>query len=188
MRVEKAEIEGLLIVEPRVHGDERGIFAETWRMDRYSAEGMPERFEQDNVSVSRRGVVRGLHFQNPSAQGKLVSALSGAIFDVAVDLRRDSSTFGRWFGTELSGDNLRQLWIPAGFAHGFQALGDHTVVAYKCTAPYSPPDERSLRWNDPAIGIRWPLPQAILSTKDEAAPLLAELPESWLFRSGVESY
>ncbi|CAN5659391.1 dTDP-4-dehydrorhamnose 3,5-epimerase [soil metagenome] len=181
MRVVKTEIEGLRIVEPRVHADERGLFAETWRLERYSGEGLPERFEQDNVSVSRRGVVRGLHFQNPTAQGKLVTALSGAIFDVAVDLRRDSSTFGRWIGAELSGSNLRQLWIPAGFAHGFQALEDDTVVAYKCTAPYAPADDRSLRWNDPAIEIRWPLPEAILSDKDRAAPLLSELPEEWLF-------
>jgi dTDP-4-dehydrorhamnose 3,5-epimerase len=181
MKVEQTELEGVLVITPRLHRDGRGFFAESWRRERYAEVGLPPAFAQDNVSLSRRGVVRGLHFQNPSAQGKLVSALAGSIFDVAVDLRRGSPTFARWFGVELSGETMRQLWVPAGFAHGFQALTDGAVVAYKCTSPYSPADEHSLRWNDPRVGIEWPLAEAMLSEKDEAAPLLDEMPEEWLF-------
>lgn len=174
MKVERMELEGVLVIEPRLHSDSRGVFLESWRRARYAEAGLPERFEQDNVSVSRRGVLRGLHYQAPNPQGKLVTAVYGAIFDVAVDLRAGSPTFGRWMGVELTAESMRQLWIPAGFAHGFQALSDGAVVSYKCTAPYSPADEHSLRWNDPQVGIRWPLPDPILSDKDAAAPLLGE--------------
>jgi dTDP-4-dehydrorhamnose 3,5-epimerase len=172
---------GVYIVHPAIFPDERGFFAETWRRERYEEAGITGTFVQDNVSRSSRGVVRGLHFQSPSAQGKLVTALSGAIFDVAVDLRRDSSTFGQFFGVELSGESLRQLWIPEGFAHGFQALTEGAVVSYKCTAAYAPEHERSLRWNDPEVGIRWPIESATLSEKDAIAPLLSDMEDGWLF-------
>lgn len=182
MRTTPTPLPGVLILEPRIFPDERGVFAETWRRERYEEAGLPGSFVQDNVSGSTRGVVRGLHYQkDPNAQGKLVTALRGTIFDVAVDLRRDSPTFLQWFGVELSGDTLRQLWIPEGFAHGFQALTEGAVVTYKCTAPYSPADERSLRWNDPAVGIEWPLESATVSDKDAIAPLLSEMEDEWLF-------
>jgi dTDP-4-dehydrorhamnose 3,5-epimerase len=181
MQITQTRLPGVLVLEPRRFHDPRGSFAETWRRERYEEAGLPGRFEQDNVSISARGVVRGLHFQNPAPQGKLVTALSGAIFDVAVDLRRDSPTFGAWVGVELSGDDLRQLWIPEGFAHGFQALTDGTIVSYKCTAPYVPEAESSIRWDDPRIGIEWPLADSILSPKDAAAPLLADIPPIRLF-------
>jgi dTDP-4-dehydrorhamnose 3,5-epimerase len=137
---------------------------------------------QDNISVSRRGTLRGLHFQNPFAQGKLVSVLQGEVFDVAVDIRRDSPTFRRWEGTRLSSDNRRQFYIPPGFAHGFQVLSETAMFHYKCTEFYSPADELAIRWNDPEIGIVWPLgDQPVLSAKDTMAPLLKEIPSMRLF-------
>jgi dTDP-4-dehydrorhamnose 3,5-epimerase len=182
MRTTPTTLPGVCILHPTIFPDERGFFTETWRRDRYQEAGLPGEFVQDNVSVSGRGVVRGLHYQkDPNAQGKLVTVVRGTIFDVAVDLRRDSPTFRQWFGVELSGDAPRQLWIPAGFAHGFQALTDGAVVTYKCTTAYSPADERSLRWNDPTVGIRWPLESGILSEKDAIAPLLNELEDADLF-------
>ena len=177
----ETKLEGVLVLEPRVFADERGAFVETWNAERYAALGIEGPFVQDNVSVSKRGVVRGLHFQNPNPQGKLVSVLHGAVYDVAVDLRVGSETFGEWVGVELSAENGRQMWIPEGFAHGFQALADGTVFSYKCTAYYSPADERSLRWDDPALGIAWPLAEPIVSAKDAAAPVLMGLPEEQLF-------
>lgn len=182
MRVRETKLEGVLIVEPRVFADERGCFLETWNAERYAALGIPGPFVQDNVSVSKRGVVRGLHYQNPNAQGKLVSVLHGAVYDVAVDLREGAPTFGEWVGVELSAGDGRQVWIPEGFAHGFQALCDGAVFSYKCTAPYSPADERGLRWDDPALGIEWPLDEPVVSPKDVAAPRLAEVPLDHLFR------
>ncbi len=181
MHLHNTEIPDVVIIEPRLFSDERGFFAETWRRERYEEAGITGTFVQDNVSRSSRGVVRGLHFQNPTPQGKLVMALTGSIFDVAVDLRRGSPTFGRWVGAELSSETLRQLWIPRGFAHGFQALSDGVVVAYKCTGSYSPPDERAIRWDDPDIGIQWPIADARLSPRDLEAPRLRDLPEEWLF-------
>jgi dTDP-4-dehydrorhamnose 3,5-epimerase len=183
------ELAGLRLVTPRVFPDERGCFFESYSRRRYEEWGIEGDFVQDNVSVSGRGVVRGLHFQNPAPQGKLLAVLHGAVFDVAVDLRVDSPTFGHWEGVELSAQNRHQLWIPPGFAHGFQALSDDAVVAYKCTGYYDADAERALRWDDPAIGIRWPLPQALVSPRDAAAPLLGELPREHLFATpGAADY
>jgi dTDP-4-dehydrorhamnose 3,5-epimerase len=181
MKVTETQLPGVLVLEPRVFEDERGRFVETWNDERYAALGVEGPFVQDNVSVSKRGVLRGLHFQNPNPQGKLVSVLHGAVYDVAVDLRRDSGTFGKWVGMELSAESGRQLWIPAGFAHGFQALADGTVFSYKCTGYYSPADERSLRWDDRALGVEWPLSEALISPRDAQAPRLADLPDAVLF-------
>lgn len=185
MTVQETELDGVLIIKPRVFRDERGHFLETWNRERYAGHGLPAEFAQDNVSRSRRGVLRGLHFQNPSAQGKLVSVLHGAVFDVAVDLRVDSPTFRRWIGVELSMENARQLWIPEGFAHGFQVLSDDAIFSYKCTRVYSPDHERALRWDDPEIAIEWPIASPLLSTKDATAPLLRELERHCLFDAGV---
>lgn len=181
MRVIETKLDGVLILEPRVFEDERGRFLETWNAERYAEAGILGPFVQDNVSVSKRGVLRGLHFQNPNPQGKLVSVLQGAVYDVAVDLRTDSPTFKEWVGVELSAENGRQMWIPEGFAHGFQALADRSVFSYKCTAPYSPADEHVLRWDDPALGIEWPLDEPVMAQKDAEAPLIADLPSSALF-------
>ncbi|HVX40775.1 MAG TPA: dTDP-4-dehydrorhamnose 3,5-epimerase [Gemmatimonadaceae bacterium] len=173
MRVLSTSIADVRIVEPVVHGDDRGFFFEAFRADRFAALGLPSRFVQDNVSASRRGVLRGLHFQHPHAQGKLVSVLRGEVFDVAVDVRVGSPTFGRWVGTALSQENRRMLYVPAGFAHGFLVTRDDTLFAYKCTDYYHPEAERSIRWDDPAIGIEWPITDVVLSAKDRDAPPLA---------------
>ncbi|ARA94461.1 MAG: dTDP-4-dehydrorhamnose 3,5-epimerase [Bacteroidetes bacterium] len=181
MQIRQTDLEGVLIIEPRVFHDDRGFFLEQWNAERYRAHGLPGQFVQDNLSCSRRGVLRGLHFQNPHAQGKLVTVLSGAVFDVAVDLRVGSPTFGRWTAVELTAENRRQFYIPEGFAHGFLALEDDTLVQYKCTAPYAPTAEQSLRWDDPDIAIAWPDLDPVLSPKDAAAPFLRELSEAKLF-------
>jgi len=182
MHVTRCELEGLLIIEPKVFGDSRGYFLESWNQKKYAELGISASFVQDNISVSRRGTLRGLHFQNPFAQGKLVSVLQGEVFDVAVDIRRDSPTFRRWEGTRLSSDNRRQFYIPPGFAHGFQVLSETAMFHYKCTEFYSPADELAIRWNDPEIGIVWPLgDQPALSAKDTMAPLLKEIPSMRLF-------
>lgn len=176
MNVTETDIPGVLVIEPRIFRDHRGEFMETWNQRRYP---LPE-FVQDNLSWSRRGVLRGLHFQHPNAQGKLVSVVHGEIYDVAVDLRRGSPTFGRWWGETLSAANHRQLWIPEGCAHGFVALADGSAVSYKCSDFYAPDDERTLRWDDPAIGIDWPVSDPELSAKDRAGRTLAELGEAQL--------
>jgi dTDP-4-dehydrorhamnose 3,5-epimerase len=175
-------IDGVRIVQPAVFPDDRGYFLETWNRERYAQHGIPDTFVQDNVSLSRRGVLRGLHFQNPGAQGKLVSVLRGAVWDVAVDLRRGSHTFGRWVAEELTAENARQLWIPEGFAHGFVVLSDEALFSYKCTAPYRRDAERSLRWNDPDLAIHWPVRDPLVSPKDAAAPLLRDVPAEHLFQ------
>jgi dTDP-4-dehydrorhamnose 3,5-epimerase len=162
-------------VEPRVFRDDRGSLCETWLAERYlSVTALP--FVQDNVSASRRGVVRGLHFQHPHPQGKLVTAVAGAAYDVVVDVRRGSPTFGRWLAEELSQANGRQLWIPPGFAHGFQALADGTIVSYKCTDVWHPECEQAVLWSDPAFGIPWPVADAFVASRDAAAPPLAGIP------------
>jgi dTDP-4-dehydrorhamnose 3,5-epimerase len=176
MKVNPTALPGVLLIEPRVFGDDRGFFMETYNRLRFAEHGISDAFVQDNHSHSMKNVVRGLHFQQPNPQGKLLRVVRGAVFDVAVDIRRGSPTFGKWFGAELSADNKRQLWIPPGFAHGFWVLEDHTDVEYKCTAPYDPASERSIRFDDPAIGIEWPEGKAILSEKDRAAPLLKDAP------------
>jgi dTDP-4-dehydrorhamnose 3,5-epimerase len=177
MKAEALSLSGLVLFEPRSFADDRGAFFETFNAERFrAATGLAADFPQDNHSVSRRGVVRGLHYQlPPHAQGKLVRVVAGAVWDVAVDIRRSSPTFGQWFGVELSAENRRQLWIPPGFAHGFVALTDGAEFLYKTTALWHGPSERAIRWNDPALGIAWPeTGSPVLSDKDEAAPVLSE--------------
>jgi len=177
MHLVETAIPDLVIVEPRVFGDERGFFLESWNRKVFAELGLDLDFVQDNHSRSARGVLRGLHFQNPNPQGKLVRVVAGRAWDVAVDLRRSSPTFGQWAGIELSAENKRMFWVPPGFAHGFVSLEDGTDFVYKCTSFYEPANEHSLLWNDPALGIEWPLeglePQ--LSAKDQAGKPLAEV-------------
>jgi dTDP-4-dehydrorhamnose 3,5-epimerase len=167
---------GVLLIEPRVFGDARGFFLESWNRQSFAEAGLDMDFVQDNHSRSSRGVLRGLHYQLHNPQGKLVRVTQGAVFDVAVDIRRASPHFGRWVGYELSADNHRMLWIPPGFAHGFLVLSDTADFLYKCTTLYDPPSDRGIRWDDPAIGIDWPDMGGapLLSAKDAAAPLLAD--------------
>ncbi len=178
MKVFATALPEVLILEPVVHGDARGYFFEAFHARRFAElTGVTAVFVQDNESRSRYGVLRGLHYQlPPHAQGKLVRCVEGVIFDVAVDLRRSSPTFGRWVGVELSDENKRQLWIPPGFAHGFVTLSEYARLLYKTTDYYAPECDRAVRWDDPAIGIAWPqlTKPLILSTKDQCAPLLAE--------------
>jgi dTDP-4-dehydrorhamnose 3,5-epimerase len=181
MNVLPCDIHGPLIIEPDVFGDERGFFAESWSRKRYGAAGLDHDFVQDNFSLSRRGTLRGLHFQNPNPQGKLVSVWQGEVWDVAVDLRRTSPTFGKWVGVTLSAENKRQFFVPAGFAHGFVVTSETALFHYKCTATYSPADERGIRWDDPALGIKWPVSEPILSKRDAAAPVLSDVPATWLY-------
>ena len=164
-------------VEPRVFGDARGFFVETYRADQMVAAGIPAHFVQDNHSGSRKNILRGLHYQIHQAQGKLARVVSGEIFDVAVDLRRSSPSYGRWVGEVLSADNKRMLWIPPGFAHGFYVFSDWAEVLYKASEYYSPEWERTLIWNDPKVGIRWPIPAGVepmLSSKDASGARLAD--------------
>jgi dTDP-4-dehydrorhamnose 3,5-epimerase len=179
MKFSRFEIAGPVLIEPVRHGDARGYFSEIFRADRFAAEVGAIDLVQENQSMSARvGTIRGLHFQtHPAAQGKLVRCVTGAIWDVAVDIRHDSPSFGQWVAAELTGDNGHQLWVPPGFAHGFCTLLPGTVVAYKVSAYYSAADDRGMAWNDPALGITWPA-QAdadTLSAKDRVQPLLAEL-------------
>jgi dTDP-4-dehydrorhamnose 3,5-epimerase len=168
-------LKDVVILEPKVFGDERGFFLEAYNEATFRALGLPTRFVQDNHSGSRRGVLRGLHYQLKQPQGKLVRVLRGEIFDVAVDLRQGSEQFGQWFGLVLSAENRRMLWIPPGFGHGFLVLTEFAEVAYKATQLYAPALERSILWNDPAIGVEWPLDgEPILSEKDRAGALLAD--------------
>lgn len=178
MKLTETELPGVILVEPTVHRDHRGFFLETYHRDKYTEGGIGERFVQDNHSRSGAGIVRGLHAQLRRPQGKLVRAVEGAIFDVAVDIRHGSPTFGRWTGRKLTADNFHQLWVPPGFAHGFAVLTEAAQVEYKCTEVYLPDDEIAIRWNDPDIGIDWPLPDGIepvVSAKDAAAACLSEV-------------
>jgi len=175
VKVEQTAIPGLLILEPRVFGDARGFFKETYFAQRYAEAGVQGTFVQDNLSKSSRGVLRGLHLQHPHGQGKLVQVVLGEVFDVAVDVRRGSPAFGRWYGAMLSGENLRQLYIPPGFMHGFCVLSDSAELSYKCTEFYDAADEFAVRWDDPDIGIEWPIDSPLLSARDEAAPRLKEI-------------
>lgn len=174
MNVLETSLSGLKIIEPKVFGDRRGFFLETWNRKRYAEIGIDEDFVQDNLSFSRGGVVRGLHYQYPRSQGKLVYVLQGEVFDVAVDIRKNSPTFARWEGVMLSGENMKQLYIPEGFAHGFCVLGETALFAYKCTEFYAPETEGGILWNDPDIGIDWPINDPVLSDKDRKYPLLKE--------------
>ena len=181
MKVIETPLAGLLIIEPKVFGDERGFFLETWSQKRYQEMGINVDFVQDNLSFSRHGVLRGLHFQNPQAQGKLVYVLQGEVFDVAVDIRKGSPTFGLWHGVVLSGENKRQFWVPAGFAHGFCVTSETALFAYKCTKLYAPTHEKSIRWDDPALAIDWPVTEPQVSDKDRLAPLLADIAPANLY-------
>ena len=175
MRFVETALPGVIRVEPTVHQDHRGFFLETYHREKYAGGGIDALFVQDNHSRSARGILRGLHAQGRRPQGKLVRAVEGAIFDVAVDIRRGSPTFARWVGVELTADNFHQLWVPPGFAHGFCVLSEAAQVEYKCTDLYVPEDELSIAWNDPEIGIEWPVAEPVLSPKDAAAPRLADL-------------
>jgi dTDP-4-dehydrorhamnose 3,5-epimerase len=176
MRVQSTPLAGVFLIEPRVHTDGRGFFLETFSRQRYADAGLSADFVQDNTSRSVRNTLRGLHFQHPFGQGKLVSVIDGAVFDVAVDIRRGSPTFGRWFGSELSAENHHQLWIPPGCAHGFAVLSETALFSYRCTDYYHPETEHSLRWDDPDIGIEWPGGREwLLSPKDRTGRLLREM-------------
>ena len=177
IKVTRCEIEGLCVIEPTVHRDERGYFVETYNENDMKAEGLTMHFVQDNQSMFQKGVLRGLHFQKQFPQGKLVRALRGSVFDVAVDLRKGSATYGKWFGVVLSEENMKQFYIPEGFAHGFYVMSDTAIFAYKCTDFYHPGDEGGLLYSDPEIGIDWPIdPDAplIISEKDRKWSGLAD--------------
>jgi dTDP-4-dehydrorhamnose 3,5-epimerase len=170
-----AELPGCVVFEPKVFSDDRGFFLETYNAARFAEQGVNATFMQDNWSRSIKGTLRGLHFQNPRAQGKLVQVMRGRVWDVAVDIRKGSPGFGKWFGVELSEENKKQLWIPPGFAHGFYVLSEIADFVYKCTDVYVPEADGAVRWNDPAIAIAWPLDGTpLLSAKDAKAPLLSE--------------
>ena len=178
MEIIETALPGLLIVQPKVFADDRGYFMETFRSDLFEKFGIDLNFVQDNESKSKANVLRGLHFQLPPfAQGKLVRVISGAVLDVAVDIRRSSPTFGKWVAVEITAENKKQMLIPSGFAHGFLTLADDTIFAYKCTNYYDKSSERSIRWNDPEIGIEWNAIDPVLSAKDMEAPLLADSAE-----------
>ncbi len=174
MNVTPTNLPGVLVVEPKVFGDARGFFLETFQAERYAKAGIPGPFVQDNMSRSVKNTLRGLHFQNPHAQGKLVSVTRGAVWDVAADVRVGSPTFGQWFGLELSEDNKKQLWIPPGFAHGFCVLSELADFQYKCTEYYLPQHDGGVRWDDPKLAIPWPVKEPLLSAKDLKLPTLEE--------------
>jgi dTDP-4-dehydrorhamnose 3,5-epimerase len=180
MQIQTTELPGVLIIEPKVFGDERGFFMETWNKARYEETVTPENFVQDNVSFSRKGVLRGLHFQKINPQGKLVYVLQGEVFDVALDIRIGSPTFGKWTSVILSSENKRQFFIPAGFAHGFCVTSETALFAYKCTDKYNPQSEGSVLWNDPDLNIPWPVAIPELSLKDQQGIKLADFPKELL--------
>ncbi len=177
IKVTKCDIEGLYVIEPAVHRDARGYFVETYNANDMKEAGLDMVFVQDNQSKSTKGVLRGLHFQKQFPQGKLVRVLQGSVFDVAVDLRKNSETFGKWFGVELTEENMKQFYIPEGFAHGFFVMSNTAVFAYKCTDFYHPGDEGGILWNDPEIQICWPVPEGeepLISEKDAKLPLFRD--------------
>ena len=178
MRVCKTKLDGLLVVEPDYYQDSRGYFMETWSKNRYVKAGITADFVQDNLSYSTYGVLRGLHFQNPNGQGKLVYVVDGEVFDVAVDIRVGSPTFGEWEGLLLSSNNKKQLYIPEGFAHGFCVLSEYALFAYKCTNLFAPEAEKGLIWNDPDIRIKWPITDVEISDKDKEYQLLKNIDKS----------
>lgn len=169
------ELPDVLVIEPKVFGDARGFFLETYNQERYAQAGLDVRFVQDNMSASKRGILRGMHLQHPGGQGKLVSVVVGKVYDVALDVRQGSPTFGRWAGFELSGDDHRQVYIPPGFAHGFCVLSERAIFTYKCTDFYRPEAELGVIWNDPDVGIDWPMESPELSEKDRVHPRLADI-------------
>ena len=175
MKIIETDLPGCLVLQPQVFGDERGFFYESFNRDKLAGMGLAADFVQGNVSSSTRGVVRGLHYQWPKPQGKLVSVLEGEVWDVAVDLRRGSPNFGRWTAAVLSADNKRQLWIPEGFAHGFVVLSERALFTYLCTATYDRAADAGIRWDDPDLAIDWPVSAPLLSDKDAKAPFLADI-------------
>jgi dTDP-4-dehydrorhamnose 3,5-epimerase len=182
----ETRLPGLKIIEPKVFGDDRGFFLESWNKERYTEAGISSEFVQDNLSFSRKGVLRGLHFQNPNTQGKLVYVLQGEVFDVAVDIRPDSPTFGEWISINLSAENKKQIYVPPGFAHGFCVTSETALFAYKCTDKYNPDAEISIQWNDPDLGIDWPVKEPELSAKDTTGIKLSDLPADRL--AGFNEY
>lgn len=180
MKLIPTELPGCLVIEPTVFGDSRGFFFETWNAERFGEHGLPKQFVQSNVSSSGKGVLRGLHYQWPRPQGKLVSVLEGEVYDVAVDIRRGSPTFGRWASVVLSAENKKQFWIPEGFAHGFAVLSERALFNYLCTDVYVKEADAGIRWNDADIAVDWPLSAPTLSAKDEAAPFFREIAEDLL--------
>jgi len=184
MKIIEKELAGVKIFEPKVFSDNRGFFLETWQKKNYKAAGVDLNFVQDNVSISKKGVLRGLHYQYPHSQAKLVQVLVGVVFDVTVDIRLGSETFGKWVSVELSETNHRQLYIPAGFAHGFCGISDKAVFSYKCTDYYAPAAEAGIIWNDPDIDIDWPVEKPKLSEKDGKYPKLADVPADRLPKFG----
>ena len=180
MKIIKTPLPGCLVIEPAVYGDARGFFYESFNAAKFAELGLDLRFVQSNVSRSARGVLRGLHYQWPHPQGKLVSVLEGEVYDVAVDIRVGSPTFGQWAAAVLSADNKRHFWIPEGFAHGFAVLSEHATFAYQCTALYDRDADAAIRWNDAAIAVDWPIAEPTLSDKDAKAPFLADVPRERL--------
>lgn len=180
MKVVETSLPGAMIIEPQVFGDARGYFYESYNEAKYREAGIDRRFVQSNVSRSARGVLRGLHYQWPNPQGKLVSVLDGEVYDVAVDIRRGSPHFGKWTGVMLTADNKRHFWIPEGFAHGFCVVSEHATFSYQCTALYDAKADAGISWNDPDIGINWPLDAPLLSEKDGKAPRLKDVSENLL--------
>ena len=175
MKVQSTELPGVLLIDPQIFGDDRGYFLETWQDERYRDIGVDVSFVQDNLSFSHAGVLRGLHLQYPNTQAKLVQVLVGEVFDVAVDVRAGSPTFGKWIGARLSGDDKRQIFVPEGFAHGFCVLSDTVLFSYKCSKPYAPQSEITIRWDDPSIGIDWPIRSPEVSPKDMLGLRLDEI-------------
>jgi dTDP-4-dehydrorhamnose 3,5-epimerase len=174
VNIVQTPLPGVLVIEPKVFKDDRGHFVESFQTERYAKAGIVGPFVQDNWSRSKKGTLRGLHFQNPRPQGKLVMVTRGAVFDVAVDIRKSSPTFGRWFGAELNEENCKQMWVPPGYAHGFAVLSDVADFLYKCTDVYVPEADGCVLWNDPDLGIQWPVNEPLLSKKDAAAPRLRD--------------
>ena len=176
MKVIETSLPGALVIEPQVFGDARGFFYESYNEAKYREMGIDRRFVQSNVSRSARGVLRGLHYQWPNPQGKLVSVIEGEVYDVAVDIRHGSPTFGRWAGVMLTADNHRHFWIPEGFAHGFCVVSEFATFSYQCTALYDREGDAGIRWNDAEVGIDWPVSAPLLSDKDTRAPFLKDVP------------
>lgn len=176
MRCYDTSLPGVKILEPEMFEDSRGFFMETWNASRYAECGIPVNFVQDNLSLSKKGILRGLHYQQPNPQGKLVYVLQGEVFDVALDIRYGSPTFGQWMGVSLSAQNRRQLFIPEGFAHGFCVVSETALFAYKCTEFYSAGNDKGICWNDPELNIQWPIVEPTLSVKDKKQPLLKDIP------------
>ena len=185
MKIHRTEFDGLIYLEPKIFGDSRGWFYESWNKERYSEIGITEDFVQDNFSFSCRSVLRGLHYQKPYTQEKLVSVIEGKVWDVVVDLRRNSPTFAKWQGFPLTGEKKEQLYIPKGFAHGFCVVSETAIFHYKCTDKYSPESEHGIIWNDSTLNISWPIKDPIISEKDKKYPRFSELTDDLIFLEEV---